>query len=151
MSTRVTEKTLSKLSQVAKSVNTKRLVYAIDILIQVLILKYLFTLEKEKCSCAKTWHFQLVKFGSSVVITYMLVDMVTDLGYNLKSFFSAFSIVYVFVLAHYAYTMSRVKCACAKGRRFVYVQIYAYVAAFFLLASMGVFTGVPVINKIAGR
>lgn len=105
------------------------------IVLQLLILKYLFDLEKIGCACAMDWRRSYAMFYLVVSVVLSLVFMFVNRRdfMGLRLIMGAMGILYVISVLQYVYRLKKEKCECSQSAYREIMYIVAIIQAFFMV------------------
>lgn len=101
----------------------------IFVILQLLILNYLFKLEKTGCECAMDWRRNFVLFFMVLSLLYSVSALFIDRSAIpiLQTVMVVLGLVNVVVVLQYVHKLKEEKCACSES---VYREVMMYVAIF---------------------
>lgn len=108
------------------------------IVLQLLILKYLFDLEKIGCACAMDWRRSYAMFYLVVSVVLSLVFMFVNRRdfMGLRLIMGAMGILYVISVLQYVYRLKKEKCECSQSAYREIMYIVAILQAFVIALSV---------------
>ena len=113
----------------------------IGILINLLIFKYVYDLEDDKCLCSKDWKRKYIKYFSAILVASGLLSFVIKFLPNVKmtyaitllmsmlgSVFIIASVVYLYALYMFSHDLIKHKeCPCSENNLRTFVYYYSII------------------------
>ena len=140
------------------------LLYFVIILINLLILNYIFKLEKISCECSKDWKRDYIKYFSyiSIVIILIMFCFAVSGKKNLMklmknkffiifiNLFSIASLVNIYSLFKYSQQMVLSLCECSKSweRTFIYYYSMIIMSVYIFIISSIIFFSLCIKTKL---
>lgn len=112
---------------------TKFANYIMSLLVNGLILYYIYYLEQDKCNCKRDWRHDYIKYFSLTLIVLNTLLMVLDnnIGLSAQAFIIScmiiFNLINIYCIYTYIRDLDRDKCLCAvKDNKLLHTVLYYY-------------------------
>ena len=127
----------------------RMLTLLIVILLNTLIINYVYTLEKNKCECSQGWKREYIKYFAIITIILVVVNSIfrkipKSFLMPISTLYSIGGLINIYVLFSYSNSMIKNTCECSNSweRQFIYyysifvISLYVFLVAGLIYLSL---------------